>query len=44
MNQTYQKAFGNIFNKKLNKIGVKSHLWTETIENKIETIIKTKKD
>ena len=42
MNSTYQKAFGNIFNKKLNKIGVKSHLWTETIENKIETIIKTK--
>ena len=42
MNQTYQKAFGNIFNKKLNKIGVKSHLWTETIENKIEAIIKTK--
>ena len=42
MNSTYQKAFGNIFDKKLNKIGVKSNLWNETIENKIETIIKTK--
>ena len=42
MNSTYRKAFGNIFNKKLNKIGVKSKLWEETIENKIETIIKTK--
>ena len=42
MNSTYKKAFGNIFNKKLNKIGVKSKLWDETIENKIETIIKTK--
>ena len=42
MNSTYQKAFGNIFNKKLNKIGVQSKLWVETIENKIETIIKTK--
>ena len=42
MNSTYQKAFENIFNKKLNKIGVKSNLWYETIENKIETIIKTK--
>ena len=42
MNSTYRKAFGNIFNKKLNKIGVKSKLWDETIENKIETIIKTK--
>ena len=41
-NSTYRKAFGNIFNKKLNKIGVKSKLWDETIENKIETIIKTK--
>ena len=42
MNPTYKKAFGNIYNKKLNKIGVKSSLWDETIENKIETIIKTK--
>ena len=42
MNSTYQKAFGNVFNKKLNKIGVKSKLWFESIENKIETIIKTK--
>ena len=42
MNSTYQKAFGNVFDKKLNKIGVKSKLWSETIENKIETIIKTK--
>ena len=42
MNSTYKKAFGNIYNKKLNKIGVKSNLWEETIENKIETIIKTK--
>ena len=42
MNSTYMKSFGNIFNKKLNKIGVKSKLWEETIENKIETIIKTK--
>ena len=42
MNSTYQKAFGNIFDKKLNKIGVKSHLWSETVENKIEKIIKTK--
>ena len=42
MKPTYQKAFGNIFNKKLNKIGVQSNLWVETIENKIETIIKTK--
>ena len=42
MNSTYKKAFGNIYNKKLNKIGVKSILWEETIENKIETIIKTK--
>ena len=42
MNSTYKKAFGNIFNKKLNKIGVKSKLWDESIENKIETIIKTK--
>ena len=30
------------YDKKLNKIGVKSNLWNETIENKIETIIKTK--
>ena len=42
MNSTYQKAFGNIFDKKLNKIGVTSHLWSETVENKIEKIIKTK--
>ena len=42
MNSTYKKAFGNIFNTKLNKIGVTSKLWDETIENKIETIIKTK--
>ena len=42
LNSTYRKAFGNIFNTKLNKIGVASKLWDETIENKIETIIKTK--
>ena len=42
LNSTYRKAFGNIFNTKLNKIGVTSKLWNETIENKIETIIKTK--
>ena len=42
MNSTYKKAFGNIFNEKLNKIGVKSQLWEQTIETKIELIIKTK--
>ena len=42
INPTYKKAFGNIFNEKLKKIGTHSELWTETIESKIEKIFKTK--
>lgn len=41
INPTYKKAFENIFKSKTT-IGTKSHLWSETIEEKIEKIYYTK--
>ncbi len=42
INPTYRKAFGNIFDEKLKKIGTESELWTETIESKFQKIYETK--
>ena len=41
INPTYRKAFENIFKTK-SIIGTKSHLWSETIEEKLEKIYYTK--
>ena len=42
INSTFRKAFGNIFDKKLKKIGTESELWKESIEKKFEKIYETK--
>ena len=42
INPIHRKAFGNVFDEKLKKIGTQSELWTETIESKLEKIFFTK--